>query len=135
MIKKRLKKMTIALLCVALGISTLTPMDDTNAATIVYTRKKTYILSDSEKIKRFTCNAIKKNYNPALKKVSMTFTDEGKYTIKYVTGKNKKKTCVVYIDSKKPVISGVKNGEDYESKVSIKVSDKVSGVAAASRAA
>ena len=129
MIKKRLKKMTIALLCVALGISTLTPMDDTNAATIVYTRKKTYILSDSEKIKRFTCNAIKRNYNPALKKVSMTFTDEGKYTIKYVTGKNKKKTCVVYIDSKKPVISGVKNGEDYESKVSIKVSDKVSGVA------
>ena len=121
--------MIIALLCVALGISTLTPMDDTNAATIVYTRKKTYILSDSEKIKRFTCNAIKRNYNPALKKVSVTFTDEGKYTIKYVTGKNKKKTCVVYIDSKKPVISGVKNGEDYESKVSIKVSDKVSGVA------
>ena len=129
MIKKRLKKMIIALLCVALGISTLTPMDDTNAATIVYTRKKTYILSDSAKIKRFTCNATKKNYNPALKKVSMTFTNEGKYTIKYVTGKNKKKTCVVYIDSKKPVVSGVKNGEDYESKVSINVSDKVSGVA------
>ncbi|MEE3440514.1 leucine-rich repeat protein, partial [Ruminococcus sp.] len=37
--------------------------------------------------------------------------------------------CVVYIDSKKPVVSGVKNGEDYESKVNIKVSDKVSGVA------
>ncbi|MEE3440453.1 hypothetical protein, partial [Ruminococcus sp.] len=126
---KKFKKLTASLLCFAMGVALITPMSNVEAATTIYTRKKVYYLPDSAKIKKVTCGVKTKVFSPAKSKVKLKIKSEKKYTIKYVTAKNKRKTCYVYADWTKPTVSGVKNNRVYEGRVTIKVSDKVSGLA------
>ena len=125
---KKFKKLTASLLCFAMGVALITPMSNVEAVTTIYTRKKVYYLPDSAKIKKVTCGVKTKVFSPAKSKVKLKITSENKYTIKYVTAKNKRKTCYVYADWTKPTVSGVKDNREYENSVNIKVSDKLSGV-------
>ena len=125
---KKFKKLTASLLCFAMGVALITPMSNVEAVTTIYTRKKVYYLPDSAKIKKVTCGAKTKVFSPAKSKVKLKILCEKKYTIKYVTAKNKRKTCYVYADWTKPTVSGVKDNREYENSVNIKVSDNLSGV-------
>jgi hypothetical protein len=65
---------------------------------------------------------------------SATVTTNGKVTFMVVTSSGKRfaKTCkVTEIDTTKPTVSGVKNGKTYKKAVTIKFSDKGSGIKSA----
>lgn len=87
-----------------------------------YTAKKSINVTSAYKVKSVTVNGKKQTS----KKISLK--KDGEYTIKVVTDKEEK-TFKIYKDSKKPEISGVNNKASYDKAVTLKVSDKDSGIA------
>lgn len=93
----------------------------------VYYSDKTVKFADDSK----GVGILKGTYNGKSFSSGKKFSSDGKYVIKvYDKNKNLKK-LTFYIDKKKPVVTGVKNGATYKSAVTIKFSDAGTGVKSA----
>ena len=93
----------------------------------VYYSGKTVKFADDSK----GVGILKGTYNGKSFSSGKKFSSDGKYVIKvYDKNKNLKK-LTFYIDKKKPVVTGVKNGATYKSAVTIKFSDAGTGVKSA----
>lgn len=86
-----------------------------------YTTKSKIKVVTDKKIKSITVNGKKQTSK------TIELKKDGKYTIK-VTTKDFSNTFTVYRDTTKPTVSGVKNEKTYTKAVTIKFSDKTSGV-------
>ncbi|MBQ5559169.1 MAG: hypothetical protein IIT46_05250, partial [Lachnospiraceae bacterium] len=100
--KKHNKLISIILSLVLILLSVL-PADSTiNASVTAFTRKKAYVLTDSAKIKKITCEGKTEKLRYPKRKLVINIKKEKKYVIKYVTVNNKKKTLYLYADWTKP---------------------------------
>ena len=125
-VQKLTKKLMACIMTGVLAISAITPMESNAASTITtYLKKAQYVtLKDSNGYNKITVNGKNVSIKKGTKKKAIKCSS-GKYIIKTVSRKGTKKTIIVYIDKKKPVIKGVRNMTPYSGKVSIKVTDNL----------
>lgn len=124
--RKLANKFGCFLLATSLVISGMNiPMTSQAKTTAKYYNKtKTITFKDSKGIKKCLVNGKKKKIKAGAKKVKITFKKEGKYTVKITNRKKKVTTKIIYIDKTAPTITGVKDGGNYSSAVTIAAKDK-----------
>jgi hypothetical protein len=116
--------------------------NSTDAALYAYTSKskKKITISGIDENGCTTKNSVKVAADQKIKKITVngktqssqkvTLKKDGTYTIRVET-KDSANVFTVCRDTKKPTVSGVKNGETYKNSVKITFKDKTSGVASA----
>lgn len=93
----------------------------------VYATDKTVKFADDSK----GVGILKGNYNGTSFKSGKKFTSDGKYVIRVYDKNRNLQKLTFYIDKKKPVVIGVKNGAIYKSTVTVKFRDAGTGVKSA----
>ena len=88
------------------------------------TKKKSIKVSTPDKLTSLTVNGEK------ISGTKISLSEDGQYTVTAKT-KNAEKTITFIKDTKKPVVKGVENGKTYTGPVTIKFSDKLSGIKSA----
>lgn len=123
---KTMKKM-VALTLTGCMLFSSAPAIQLNAATTTTTKYyksgRNYTIKDSKGFKKVTVNGKTQKSAKNKKSFAVSCSKAGKYTIKTVNKKGKKKNYVVYIDSTAPTISGVADEKTYTGSVKVKVKD------------
>lgn len=123
---KKIKKPIVLTLTGCLLVGSI-PFFGTEAATKTTTKYYrdacSYVVKDTKGFKTVTVNGKIQKSAKNKKSFSVSCSKAGKYTIKTVNKKGKKKNYVVYIDGTAPTISGVANEKTYTKTVKVKVKD------------
>lgn len=124
------KKLTKQLGCLALATSLVISgvyiqgTEEAKAKTTYFKKTASLSLKDKKGIKKVTVNGKKKKIKIGSKSVKLSFSKEGKYTVKITNKKGKTTKKVVIVDKTKPTIGGVKSGGVYANEVTVSASDK-----------
>ena len=119
------KKILTVMLVASLVSSSLNGLgiNATSTTTKYYKTTKTYTFKDKKGIKKIVVNNKKKKIKAGAKSYKLKMTKAGKYRISIVNKKGKTKKYVIYIDKKKPVVTGIKNGNTYQGIVYFRATD------------
>ena len=121
------KKILAVMLVASLVSSSLNGLGINAASTTTkyYKTAKTYTFKDKRGIKKIIVNNKKKKIKAGVKSYKLRMIKAGKYKVSVVNKKGKTKKYIIYIDKKKPSISGVKNNGIYIGTAYFKISDNI----------
>ena len=119
------KRLLVAMLVASLVSGNLNGLgvDAASTTTKYYKTAKTYTFKDKRGIKKIIVNNKKKKIKAGVKSYKLRMIKAGKYKVSVVNKKGKTKKYVIYIDKKKPVVTGIKNGNTYQGIVYFRATD------------